>query len=297
MIRSTQNWHVMIALGVRLENSLFNQFSRRDNIYARRYSNYIELRWTPTAADIGTYTSNVIITDQVNTVTQPITIEVRPAQAPPVFDNASTFIGSNNIYVVNQNLSVETGQELTYQVQASDPDGDNINYAISFGPEGMTINEQGEVSWVASEDDIRPVNFGVLIDDGNGAYTHGLFTVEVFGFEPDKSSLANEPLIDAFVGQEYSYRIRTQAQNGYTGLVRVALISGPPGMTITYNFDQTYTLNWIPQEGDCQRNVVLELRQPGVIPVQQNFTIDVHSAPKRLFRFQCSADAASCPAN
>ena len=64
---------------------------------------------------------------------------------------------------------------------------------------------------------------------------------------------------------------------------------------MTLDFDgNTYTLNWLPDEGNCQHTVVLEMDDGIGLPVQTEFTIDVYNAPKLHNRFQCSVDAAFC---
>jgi hypothetical protein len=47
--------------------------------------------------------------------------------------------------------STFTAEEYRYQVQAEDPDGDEISYKLDAGPEGMTIDPaSGLVLWSIS---------------------------------------------------------------------------------------------------------------------------------------------------
>jgi len=57
--------------------------------------------------------------------------------------------------------------EYTYEVVATDPDGDTLTYTLSVKPEGMTINEQtGAVSWTPIETQIGEYQVIIEVSDG-----------------------------------------------------------------------------------------------------------------------------------
>jgi len=57
--------------------------------------------------------------------------------------------------------------EYTYEVVATDPDGDTLTYTLSVKPEGMTINEQtGVVSWTPIETQIGEYQVIIEVSDG-----------------------------------------------------------------------------------------------------------------------------------
>ena len=61
------------------------------------------------------------------------------------------------------------GVHFSYQVKASDPDGDALTYAVKDGPKGMTIDPvKGLVSWDVPEDFVGKTAFTVTADDGHG---------------------------------------------------------------------------------------------------------------------------------
>ena len=48
--------------------------------------------------------------------------------------------------------SARSGQTWSYQVVASDPDGDALSYHLTSNPPGMAISGSGLVSWSPAED-------------------------------------------------------------------------------------------------------------------------------------------------
>lgn len=61
------------------------------------------------------------------------------------------------------------GKIFSYQVKASDPDGDTLTYALPSAPPGMTIDASaGLITWEVPLDFKGPANASVVVDDGHG---------------------------------------------------------------------------------------------------------------------------------
>lgn len=61
------------------------------------------------------------------------------------------------------------GSLCTYQVKASDPDGDTLTYSLKGAPAGMTIDRQtGTLRWTVPDDFAGKVSFAVAVNDGHG---------------------------------------------------------------------------------------------------------------------------------
>lgn len=74
-----------------------------------------------------------------------------------------------------------------YDVQAQDPDLDDLTYSLTESPAGMTIDsESGLIVWAATEDQIGEHSVTVEVSDGRGGVDTQTFTVMVFG-DPDNS--------------------------------------------------------------------------------------------------------------
>jgi hypothetical protein len=90
------------------------------------------LTWaTPVA---GLYSITVTATGSPSSMGKGVyTLTVSPANRAPVVTGAS--------------LSATTTTPFTYQVAASDPDGDKLAYALTGAPAGLTISATGALSW------------------------------------------------------------------------------------------------------------------------------------------------------
>ncbi len=61
------------------------------------------------------------------------------------------------------------GSLCTYQVKATDPDGDTLAYSLKGAPAGMTIDRQtGTIRWNVPADFTGKVSFAVTVNDGHG---------------------------------------------------------------------------------------------------------------------------------
>jgi hypothetical protein len=73
-----------------------------------------------------------------------------------------------------------SGNTFTYQVKASDPDGDQLSYALESPAPGMTINaNSGLVSWTAPSDFKGKQSATVTASDGKGGVARYTFSIGV----------------------------------------------------------------------------------------------------------------------
>ena len=97
--------------------------------------------WTPTGAQ-GPSTNRVRIgvTDGVANISQEFDIIVVERNQPPVWTNPGT-------------RRVTEGLQLTFTLKATDPDlpVQTLSYTLVSGPEGLTVNTNGVLSWKPTE--------------------------------------------------------------------------------------------------------------------------------------------------
>ncbi len=85
----------------------------------------------------------------------PVTIPVTLSNIPPVIDKNGRF-----------NFD---GRVCTYQVKATDPDGDPLTYSLKNAPSGMTVDpETGAIRWEVPQDFGGKVSFTAVVKDGRG---------------------------------------------------------------------------------------------------------------------------------
>ena len=97
--------------------------------------------WTPTYDQAGIYPGvHFAVTDGYLTASENITITVGQVNRPPVLDP----IG---------NKTVDENETLTFNVLATDPDGDTLTYSASNLPTGATFNgSTSTFSWIPTHD-------------------------------------------------------------------------------------------------------------------------------------------------
>jgi hypothetical protein len=72
------------------------------------------------------------------------------------------------------------GKVCSYQVKASDPDGDTLSYTLKSGPQGMTIDPStGLVKWDVPENFEGKASFTVSVSDGHGGEASQKLAVEI----------------------------------------------------------------------------------------------------------------------
>lgn len=73
--------------------------------------------------------------------------------------------------------TAKVGIEYSYNVFATDPNGDNLTYSLLAYPNGMTINSlTGLINWTPTESQIREYEVEVEVSDGELSTTQ-IFTV------------------------------------------------------------------------------------------------------------------------
>jgi PKD repeat protein len=61
---------------------------------------------------------------------------------------------------------VEAGSNLSLSYSSSDPDKDDLSYSLDGAPSGMTIDDNGSISWVPRDDQVGSHTLNVIVSDG-----------------------------------------------------------------------------------------------------------------------------------
>ncbi|MFW6230679.1 MAG: Ig-like domain-containing protein [Nanoarchaeota archaeon] len=84
-----------------------------------------------------------------------------------------------------ETLQAFAGEEYTYQVNASDEDGHEIDFSLSGEPSNMSINESGFLTWTPAEDDYSSGNVSIVVTDEEDGETEQHIEIVVFISEED----------------------------------------------------------------------------------------------------------------
>ncbi len=129
--------------------------------------------WVPNQSQNGTYFVSFRASDGKTTSDTGVRIQVGNGNVTPTFNDAPTFFG------FNPPTSATINQLYTYDVNASDPNGDLLTYSLISAPASMSINSgTGFLAWVPTSTGTNVIR--VAVSDGRNQTTAD-FTVTVFG--------------------------------------------------------------------------------------------------------------------
>ncbi len=112
--------------------------------------------WTPSEDQIGDHEIVVGASDGYATARQTFSVNVldeEPVNRPPTIQ-------------MIPNGTIRVGDDYSYHVQSTDPDGDQIIYTV-VGPTGLTIDDSGYISWTPGNDDVGNHTIVVEVSDGD----------------------------------------------------------------------------------------------------------------------------------
>ena len=218
--------------------------------------------WTPGAGDIGSHDVAAMVDDlrgwQV-TQSYVLTVSLTGENEPPEIASTPTFAAA-------------AGFTYTYQVVASDPNGEALDYSLDEAPAGMTIDPvTGLVSWETTEADAGDHTITVRATDPWQAWAYQSFTLRVYVNTPPQ--IVSSPPINAIAEAAYVYAVVVVDPDEATLAYQLAL--APAGMTIDA---ATGVVTWTPtvdQVGEHDVSVVVA--DSTLASDTQDFTITVHA--------------------
>jgi large repetitive protein len=214
------------------------------------------LRWSPRVSQIGAHLVAVRVTDSFGTYSvQEFTLAVNGVNTPPqIKSTPGTKAGVNSQY--------------RYQVGAIDLEGDALTYSLGLKPEGMTISQNGLISWRPAANQVGNQTVEVLVTDAQGAVSKQTYEL-VVGTEPVNlaPTISSQPKGIASLGTAYQYQVI--ASDPENSVLTYALVNGPTGMVIDA---VTGLLTWnSPIAGTNQ--VVVSVTDADGLGVAQGFTL------------------------
>jgi poly(3-hydroxybutyrate) depolymerase len=128
------------------------------------------VQWTPTPTQVGSHPVTLSVNDGTVSTNQSWTIIVSAAggggNSPPVITSTPV-------------TTATVGVAYSYQVTATDADGDTLAYTLNTAPSGMTINgSSGLIAWTPTAGQVGANSVSVDVSDGQVSATQN-FTVTV----------------------------------------------------------------------------------------------------------------------
>lgn len=149
---------------------------------------------------------------------------------------------SNPVFITEAPTTpLQVGEEFIYRAIAQDPDADPIRYDLPLAPDGVTIDESGNITWIPQADQVGTFDVILRVRDDQGGITLQTFELEV---ESNNQAPTFTSVLDHSqpqVGKAFQYQAKAIDADG--DVLTYELVSGPSGVTLD---SQTGLLNWTP---------------------------------------------------
>jgi hypothetical protein len=167
-------------------------------------------------------------------------------------------------------LAATVGAAYSYDVNATDANGDTLTYSLDTAPVGMGINAAtGQIAWTPTSDQMGANPVTVRVADPKSLFATQSFTITV-GLIAVAPVITSTPILAGKVGTAYRYDVNATDANGDTLTYRlVAPIQA--GMTIN---QATGLISWTPTVNGSFP-VIVRVTDVGGLFAQQSFTVTV----------------------
>ncbi|MCD4811316.1 putative Ig domain-containing protein [bacterium] len=130
----------------------------------------------------------------------------------------------------------------TYDVEATDPDGDTLTYSFTTTPSGMAIDSgTGLITWTPDSGQIGTHDVEIQVSDGRGGTDTQPYTILVSATANRAPEITSTPVTSASAGLPYQYDVQATDQDGYP--LTFSLTEAPAGMLIDIG---TGLIEWAP---------------------------------------------------
>ena len=200
---------------------------------------------------VGDYIAQLIVNDG-HVDSDPNTTQITVAASPKITSTPVT-IGTE-------------GQAYSYQVTATDADGNTLGYSLTTVPSGMKINaSSGLIQWTMPTSG-GPFAVTVNAADGKGGTASQSFQLTL----NHKPKITSQAVIIGTEGQAYSYQVTATDADGNT--LGYSLTTAPSGMTINSN---TGLIQWPQPTLGGPYNVTVNVSDGNGGTANQQFTLTV----------------------
>ena len=184
-----------------------------------------------------------------------------------------TVIGNRAPSITTAPVTTATaGVAYSYDVNATDPDGDTLTYSLTQAPGGMVINpSNGLIAWTPSSGQTGSQAVAVRVADPGGLAATQSFSIAVAAPANAAPLITSTAVTTATAGAAYSYGVNATDPNGDT--LTYSLTQAPSGMTIN---GSNGLISWTPASSQTGgHGVTVRTADPGGLAATQVFSIIV----------------------
>ncbi|PSF35821.1 hypothetical protein C7H19_15470 [Aphanothece hegewaldii CCALA 016] len=215
------------------------------------------IQWTPNQT--GTYEIDVLISDAVGATTKQtyqLVVGTQIINQAPIITSTPSF-------------RANVGSTYTYQVTASDPDGQALTYQLLEAPQGMTLEATtGLLQWTNPLTGNYQVVVAAFDLEGLGAMQSYQLTAKVNSLPV----IGSTPPLQAIVGRVYRYDLIASDPDGGQLTYRLDPSSINKGIVI----DSLGRLSWTPTTSNLgTHNITITISDQSGASIEQNFKLDL----------------------
>ena len=167
-------------------------------------------------------------------------------------------------------LAATVGTVYSYDVNATDANGDILTYSLDTAPVGMDIHAAtGLITWTPTAGQVGVNDVTVRVADPKSLFATQSFTITV-ALTAAAPVITSTPILTGRVGQAYRYDVNATDANGDT-LTYSLVAPIPAGMTIN---SSTGLIRWTPTVRGTF-GVTVRVTDVGGLFAQQSFTVTV----------------------
>jgi len=208
------------------------------------------------------------------------------------------FLNQPPIIISEPVITATEDQLYSYQVMASDPNGDDLCYYLIIKPEGMSINsENGLITWVSTNNQLGIHQIIVEVSDGKQSVTQN-FEIEVINVNNPPQIISYSPVnlnIEINEGDSVKFEVQAHDIDLNTVLSYQWLLNGKEVSNST-SFGNDSKSSWIysTSYGDYSQKIVKILVSDGELEdsMQWSVTINDTTSPAQL-----TLNAVTSPTN
>jgi len=170
--------------------------------------------------------------------------------------------------------SVALGTSYFYALNTSDPDGDPLTINLQTAPTGMTLNQQGLITWTPEANQLGNHTVKVQVIDGRGGFIEQEWAIAVVSQRSNNQApqILSTPSIKANINQVYQYNLAGNDPDGDP--IFWSLETRPQGMSLDVTKG---TIRWQPKFDQIGlHEVVIQVIDTQGATSSQRFTLAVN---------------------